>query len=65
MEQLTFDGLLDIHENMVCDTHSTSPDFGPNQDLAVDFGPASFILTFESEAAEKNDCQKHLRKRII
>ena len=54
MEHLPIDGLLDIHENMVNDTYSTSPDFGPNQDLPDDFGSTSFIPTVEREPTERN-----------
>ena len=54
LEQLPIDGLLDIHENMVNDTHSTSPDFGSNQDLPDDFESASFIPTAEGEPTERN-----------
>ena len=52
--QLPIDGLLDIHENMVNDTHSTSPDFRPNQDLLDDFESTSFIPTVERKSTEKN-----------
>ena len=39
---------------MVNDTYSTSPDFGPNQDLPNDFEWTSFIPTVERETTEKN-----------
>ena len=45
---------MDIHENLVNDTHSTSPNFGPNQDLLVDFESTSFIPTVEHELTERN-----------
>ena len=54
LEQLPIDELLDIHENMVNDTHSNSPAFGPNQDLLDEFESTSFIPTVEHEPTEKN-----------
>ena len=39
---------------LVNDTHSTSPDFGPNQDLPDDFESTSFIPTVEREPTERN-----------
>ena len=39
---------------LVNDTHSTSSDFGPNQDLPDDFESTSFIPTVEREPTERN-----------
>ena len=64
LEQLPIDSLVDVHENMVNDTHSISPNFFPNQDLPDDFELASFIPTVKrkpkewyklSEASKKKD----------
>ena len=54
LEQLPIDGLLDIHETLVNDTHSTSSDFGPNQNLPDNFKSTSFIPTIECMPTERN-----------
>ena len=63
LEQLPTDVLLDIHENMLNDAHSTLPDFDPKQNLADDFESTSFISTVESESTKRNRLSKTFEEK--